>query len=128
MRHLLAACCLFAAVSVSHAQTPAPRADAAAPELASVHAVVADFDTGETLFTKQADAVVPIASLTKLMMAMVTLDAGQPLDEWLKIVKECIRTVTPQFCGARMVKQYVEQMYVPAAQQAKDSGAPQVHR
>ena len=47
---------------------------------------------------------------------------------WLRIVKECIRTVTPQFCGARMVKQYVEQMYVPAAQQAKDSGAPQVHR
>jgi len=26
------------------------------------------------------------------------------------------------------VKQYVEQMYVPAAQQAKDSGAPKVHR
>src|SRR6187455_173614 len=87
MRHLLAACFLFAAVSVSHAQTPAPLADAAAPELASVHAVVADFDTGETLFTKQAGAVVPIASLTKLMMAMVTLDAGQPLDEWLKIVR-----------------------------------------
>jgi starch phosphorylase len=47
---------------------------------------------------------------------------------WLRIVKECIRTVTPQFCAARMVKQYIEQMYVPAAQQAKDSGAPQVHR
>ncbi len=27
---------------------------------------------------------------------------------WLRIVKECIRTVTPQFCAARMVKQYVE--------------------
>ena len=47
---------------------------------------------------------------------------------WLRIVKECIRTVTPQFCAARMVKQYVDEMYVPAAQQAKDSGAPQVHR
>jgi D-alanyl-D-alanine endopeptidase (penicillin-binding protein 7) len=87
MKHLLAACCLFAAVSVSYAQTPAPHADSPAPQLASVHAVVADFDTGETLFAKQADAVVPIASLTKLMMAMVVLDADQPLDEWLKIVK-----------------------------------------
>lgn len=87
MKHLLAACCLLGAASVSHAQTPeAPRADSPAPELASVHAVVADFDTGATLFTKQADAVVPIASLTKLMMAMVVLDAEQPLDEWLKIV------------------------------------------
>ena len=47
---------------------------------------------------------------------------------WLRLVKECIRTVTPRFCAARMVKQYVDQMYVPAAQQAKDSGAPQVHR
>jgi D-alanyl-D-alanine endopeptidase (penicillin-binding protein 7) len=88
MKHLLAASCLLAAVSVSYAQTPAaPRADSPSPELASVHAVVADFATGETLFAKQADAVVPIASLTKLMMAMVTLDAEQPLDEWLKIVK-----------------------------------------
>jgi serine-type D-Ala-D-Ala endopeptidase (penicillin-binding protein 7) len=86
MKHLLAASCLLAAVSVSHAQTPAPRADSPALELASVHAVVADLDTGATLFAKQADAVVPIASLTKLMMAMVVLDAEQPLDEWLKIV------------------------------------------
>jgi starch phosphorylase len=47
---------------------------------------------------------------------------------WLQIVKECIRTVTPQFSGARMLKQYVEEMYGPAAQQAKDSGASQVSR
>ena len=47
---------------------------------------------------------------------------------WLRIVKECIRTVSPQFCAARMVKQYVENMYVPAARQAEDSGAPQAHR
>ena len=46
---------------------------------------------------------------------------------WLRIVKECIRTVAPQFCATRMLKQYVEEMYVPAARQAKDSGAPQVH-
>ncbi len=46
---------------------------------------------------------------------------------WLRLVRECIRTVTPHFCAARMVKQYVEKMYVPAAKQAKDSGAPQVH-
>jgi starch phosphorylase len=46
---------------------------------------------------------------------------------WLRIVRECIRSVAPQFSGARMVKQYVAEMYVPAARQAKDSGAPQVH-
>ena len=84
MKHLLATCCLLAAASVSYAGVPS--GDSPAPELASVHAVVADFDTGATLFAKQADAPVPIASLTKLMMAMVVLDAEQPLDEWLKIV------------------------------------------
>ena len=40
---------------------------------------------------------------------------------WLKIVKECIRTVTPQFCGARMVKQYVTEMYGPAARATVNS-------
>ena len=47
---------------------------------------------------------------------------------WLRIVRECIRSVAPQFCAARMVKQYVAEMYVPAARQSKDSSAPQVHR
>jgi D-alanyl-D-alanine endopeptidase (penicillin-binding protein 7) len=86
MKRVLAACCLLAAVPVVHAEPSAPGVDSPAPELASVHAVVADFDTGSTLFAKQADTVVPIASLTKLMMAMVVLDAEQPLDEWLKVV------------------------------------------
>ncbi len=87
MKHLLAACCLLAAVSVARSETPQDSSAASpAPELASVHAVVADFETGAILVAKQADAVVPIASLTKLMTAMVVLDADQPLDEWLKIV------------------------------------------
>jgi glycogen phosphorylase len=47
---------------------------------------------------------------------------------WLRIVRECIRSVAPQFCAARMVKQYVADMYVPSALQSKDSSAPQVHR
>jgi starch phosphorylase len=33
---------------------------------------------------------------------------------WLKTVKEAIRTVTPRFCGRRMVKEYVDRMYGPA--------------
>jgi glycogen phosphorylase len=41
---------------------------------------------------------------------------------WLRIVKESIRTVTPRFSASRMVKQYVREMYAPAAEQAKGSG------
>ena len=44
---------------------------------------------------------------------------GQQLPRaWLRIVKEAIRTVTPHFCARRMVKQYVERMYLPAVKQA----------
>src|SRR5690606_35525085 len=55
-------------------------------KLASVHAVVADLDSGETLYRKYADVAVPIASVTKLMTALVVLNSGEPLDEWFTIV------------------------------------------
>jgi starch phosphorylase len=53
--------------------------------------------------------------------------AGVP-HAWIRIVKECISAVTPQFSAARMLKQYVEEMYAPAALQAKDARAPQIGR
>ncbi len=34
--------------------------------------------------------------------------------EWLAIMKEAIRTVAPAFSMARMVKQYTDEMYIPA--------------
>jgi len=55
--------------------------------LASVHAAVSSLESDELLFAKRQDFPVPIASITKLMTAMVLLDEGQPLDEWLPIVK-----------------------------------------
>jgi starch phosphorylase len=33
---------------------------------------------------------------------------------WLKMVKQTIRSVTPRFSARRMLKEYTEQMYVPA--------------
>ncbi|MGD8417031.1 MAG: D-alanyl-D-alanine endopeptidase [Pseudomonadales bacterium] len=55
-------------------------------QLASVHAAVGNLETGKLLYIKNADRAVPIASVTKLMMAMVVLDARQPMDEWLPIL------------------------------------------
>ena len=37
------------------------------------------------LYSKQAQRPVPIASITKLMTALVVLDAGQPLDEMIEL-------------------------------------------
>jgi serine-type D-Ala-D-Ala endopeptidase (penicillin-binding protein 7) len=50
-------------------------------KLASSNVLVLDATAGHPIYAKAADAVTPIASVTKLMSAMVVLDAGQPLDE-----------------------------------------------
>jgi D-alanyl-D-alanine endopeptidase (penicillin-binding protein 7) len=45
-------------------------------------------DKGRPVFSKAVDEVRPIASITKLMTAMVVLDAGLPMDETITISKE----------------------------------------
>ena len=51
------------------------------------HMLVIDDASGKVLMAKDADAIVPIASITKLMTAMVVLDAGLDPDETLRIVR-----------------------------------------
>src|ERR1700676_2695633 len=58
------------------------------PHLKSTMAIVVDQDTDEVLYQKNADQVSSIASITKLMTAMVTLDSQLPLDEDLEVTKE----------------------------------------
>ncbi len=55
--------------------------------LRSAAALVLDQQTGQTLVEKQAEAIMPIASITKLMTAMVVLDARQDMQEPLVIEK-----------------------------------------
>jgi D-alanyl-D-alanine endopeptidase (penicillin-binding protein 7) len=56
-------------------------------DLRSSVALVVDQDTDEVLFEKNPQAVLPIASITKLMTAIVTLDAELPLDEQLLVTR-----------------------------------------
>lgn len=51
-------------------------------------AMLMDGKSGAVLFARNSDTAYPIASLTKLMTAMVTLDAQLPMDETLVITKE----------------------------------------
>jgi D-alanyl-D-alanine endopeptidase (penicillin-binding protein 7) len=57
-------------------------------ELRSSVALVVDQDTDEVLFSKNEHAVLPIASITKLMTALVTLDAGLDLNDELLVAQE----------------------------------------
>jgi D-alanyl-D-alanine endopeptidase (penicillin-binding protein 7) len=56
-------------------------------KLQSAAALVLD-DSGHELYAKDADQALPIASITKLMTAMVILDAKLPLQEKISITKE----------------------------------------
>ena len=57
----------------------------AKPEVKSAVALILDAENGEVLFEKKPAQVAPIASLTKLMTALVVLDGQQPLDEVITI-------------------------------------------
>jgi len=65
---------------------PAPvAAKAASPDIKSTAALVIDQNGDRVLYAKNVDAVAPIASITKLMTAVVVLDSGAPLDETIII-------------------------------------------
>ena len=55
------------------------------PDIRSASALVLDENNSQVLFSRNADQAAPIASISKLMTALVVLDAGQPLDEVLQV-------------------------------------------
>ncbi len=57
------------------------------PQLRSASAIVLD-DDGNLIYGKDVNTVRPIASITKLMTAMVILDANLDLDEQITVTKE----------------------------------------
>lgn len=61
-------------------------------DLKSSVALVIDQDTSEVLFSKNSQAVLPIASLTKLMTALVVVESRVAMDEVLRVSEEDIDT------------------------------------
>jgi D-alanyl-D-alanine endopeptidase (penicillin-binding protein 7) len=60
--------------------------------LKSSVALVVDQDTNEVLFSKNDQAVLPIASLTKLMTGLIISEANLPMDEKILITQEDVDT------------------------------------
>ncbi|MFL6581757.1 MAG: D-alanyl-D-alanine endopeptidase [Burkholderiales bacterium] len=80
----------FQAFAIDESVEPGVRhvhfaAKPAALRLRSGSVLVLAQDTGLPLFAKNVDQIMPIASITKLMTAMVVLDAGLPLLESIDI-------------------------------------------
>ncbi|MCW5221577.1 peptidase S11 [Verminephrobacter aporrectodeae subsp. tuberculatae] len=61
-------------------------------DLKSSAALIVDQDTHEVLFSKNDHAVLPIASLTKLMTGLLVSQAGLPMDELLAITQDDVDT------------------------------------
>ena len=91
----LVASCVLAGNAISAQQAaiekrmgPSIAAKAGALNLKSASALVLDQSGQRVLYAKNVDWVVPIASITKLMTALVVLDSGLPLDEPITISKD----------------------------------------
>jgi len=89
----LLALVLSAQLNPAVAASPGP---AARPDVRSSAALVVDANDSSVLFARHADAAVPIASITKLMTALVVLEGRQRLDETLTI------TAADQGAGSRL--------------------------
>jgi len=55
------------------------------PKLKSSSVLIIDQSDSSVLYSRHSDVAMPIASITKLMTALVVLDARQPLDEPIQI-------------------------------------------
>jgi glycogen phosphorylase len=79
-------------------------------------AIGGEIDNGTTEFQNEVDA----SSLYQLLENQIVPlyyakpDGKLPL-AWLQLMRESIRSVTPVFNTQRMVKEYTEQLYIPAA-------------
>jgi D-alanyl-D-alanine endopeptidase (penicillin-binding protein 7) len=85
---IVAICALFfvLALTVGFAQAADARIQKVSFRSASV--LVQDAETGEVVFHKNSEAVVPIASITKLMTAMVTLDRQVDMEQRVVLSRE----------------------------------------
>jgi D-alanyl-D-alanine endopeptidase (penicillin-binding protein 7) len=76
------------AAATEGAVVPANLKRSAPPGLRSGAALVLDTTHSLVLYSRNAEVAMPIASITKLMTALVIMDAQQPLDEPLEIGAE----------------------------------------
>jgi glycogen phosphorylase len=65
-----------------------------------------DAEEAEGLYTLLENEIVP--------MFYARAENGIP-EDWMRRVRESMATLTPQFSSERMVRQYVEELYAPAA-------------
>jgi glycogen phosphorylase len=75
------------------------------------------FDNPDEQDHKDSESLYEILE-EKIVPLYYERDADGLPSEWIKMMKASMATVTPRFSAARMVRDYVEQAYLPAAKRA----------
>lgn len=86
-------CLLLGGWSAPQAFALSAKKDYQALTLYSNNAIVVDQSTGKVLYEKNSDVQKPIASISKLMTAIVTLDAKLPMNEMIPITEADVDTL-----------------------------------
>jgi D-alanyl-D-alanine endopeptidase (penicillin-binding protein 7) len=73
--------------------------------LASVGAIAVDVQDNEILLAQNAEIVLPIASLTKVMTALVVVESGEDLDAWLTVEDWARKTGKNAYSRIRVTSQ-----------------------
>ena len=88
-------CALLAAAGIlTSAGTPAA-ANGGEPSVSAKAAVLMTADNSTVLYEKAAEEKLPMASTTKIMTALLTLEAAQAEDRQVKITDEMVRVEAP---------------------------------
>lgn len=77
-----------AAPAKQHRATEASLRSGTGPNLRSSSVLILDATHSAVLYARHADVAMPIASITKLMTALVVLQAHQSLDEFIQITRD----------------------------------------
>lgn len=116
---------LWVIVGVLAGPAWAEQAPAELPEVKSQAVVVIDAETGAEIFGKNADEIRPIASTTKIFVAMAVRKKGIDLDAWTEITREDVRQALG---GARtrldIRRQFRNRDLLRAMLMASDNRAP----
>jgi glycogen phosphorylase len=81
-------------------------------------AIGGDYDIADPNLQDEADTASLYDLLEKEIVPLYYRDVnteGMPI-EWMVRMKESIRTLSPQFCNRRMLKEYMDRLYMPAIQ------------
>ncbi len=83
----MACLCLLGSAAQARAAVASAAKSGKDPDIRSNSALVLDMSDASVLYERHPDTPGPIASITKLMAALVVLDGKQPLEEMIEITK-----------------------------------------